>query len=79
MTTAAGDAELTFLSTRQTAVGDEATIPEETMHLAAGVLAVASEVLRTRARLGGLRASSPSLQSASSRVQRRECDDVVDT
>ena len=38
-TTATGRAELAFLSACQTAVGDE-KIPEESMHLAAGMLAV---------------------------------------
>ncbi|KZV68464.1 TPR-like protein [Peniophora sp. CONT] len=39
MTTTADNAELAFLSACQTAVGDE-NIPEESMHLAAGMLAV---------------------------------------
>ncbi|VDC07771.1 unnamed protein product [Peniophora sp. CBMAI 1063] len=39
MNTTADDAELAFLSACQTAVGDE-KIPEESMHLAAGMLAV---------------------------------------
>lgn len=39
METTADDAELAFLSACQTAVGDE-KIPEESMHLAAGMLAV---------------------------------------
>ncbi|KZV68454.1 TPR-like protein [Peniophora sp. CONT] len=39
MTTTADNAELAFLSACQTAVGDE-KIPEESMHLAAGMLAV---------------------------------------
>ncbi|VDC07772.1 unnamed protein product [Peniophora sp. CBMAI 1063] len=39
MNTRADDAELAFLSACQTAVGDE-KIPEESMHLAAGMLAV---------------------------------------
>lgn len=39
MTTTANNAQLAFLSACQTAVGDE-KIPEESMHLAAGMLAV---------------------------------------
>ena len=39
MATVADDAELAFLSACQTAVGDEKT-PEESAHLAAGMLAV---------------------------------------